>query len=35
MRHFIIILSLMVLVFGLTSCGKRGDLRPPTGYEES
>lgn len=35
MRHTIIILSLMALVFGLSSCGKRGDLLPPPGYEKS
>ncbi len=34
MRILIIILYLG-LILGLTSCGKRGDLLPPPGYENS
>ncbi len=30
-----ILLSIVLLSMGLISCGKRGDLLPPAGYEKS
>ncbi|VAW01058.1 hypothetical protein MNBD_ALPHA01-2075 [hydrothermal vent metagenome] len=34
MQKFIMVFFMGVLCLGLASCGKRGDLRPPAGYEE-
>jgi len=34
MGKLMMIFCVAILCFGLISCGKRGDLRPPPGYEE-
>lgn len=33
MKNFFIIIFVTVLSMSLSSCGKRGDLLPPEGYE--
>lgn len=35
MRKLVIILCMGALCLGVASCGKRGDLLPPPGYEKS
>lgn len=35
MHKVMIILCMSILCLGLASCGKRGDLLPPPGYEKS
>lgn len=35
MQKTLLILYVSILCFGLASCGKRGDLLPPPGYEET
>ena len=35
MQKLMIILMMGTLCLGVASCGKRGDLLPPPGYEKS
>lgn len=34
MKQIIVIITISLLIFSLSACGKKGELKPPTGYED-
>ncbi len=35
MKQIILIITISLLVFSLSACGKKGELKPPASYEKN